>query len=61
MSIAMTPQQEKDFDEKGYVILEDFLTQGELDRLLSAVDEVKAKVRRVEGGAPTTPSPSAMR
>ena len=25
MAIAMTPQQEKDFDEKGYIILEDFL------------------------------------
>ena len=43
MSIAMTPQQEKDFDEKGYIILEDVLTQEELDRLLSAVDEVKAR------------------
>ena len=43
MSIAMTPQQEKDFDEKGYIILEDFLTQEEVDRLLSAIDEVKVR------------------
>ena len=55
MSIAMTQQQEKDFDEKGYIILEDFLDQQELDRLLSAVDEVKAKVRRAEGGDPNDP------
>ena len=55
MSIAMTQQQEKDFDEKGYIILEDFLTQEELDRLLSAIDEVKAKVRRADGGAPNDP------
>ena len=55
MSIAMTQQQEKDFDEKGYIILEDFLAQEELDRLLSAVDEVKAKVRRAEGGDPNDP------
>lgn len=55
MSIAMTQQQEKDFDEKGYIILEDFLTQEELARLLSAIDEVKAKVRRAEGGEPNDP------
>ena len=55
MSIAMTQQQEKDFDEKGYIILEDFLAQEELDRLLSAVDEVKAKVCRAEGGDPNDP------
>ena len=55
MAIAMTPQQEKDFDEKGYIILEDFLTQGELDRLLSAIDEVRDRVRRAEGGGPNDP------
>ena len=55
MSIAMTPQQEKDFDEKGYIILEDFLTQEELDRLLSAIDEVKVRVRQADGGAPNDP------
>ncbi len=55
MSIAMTPQQEKDFDEKGYIILEDFLTQEELDRLLSAIDEVKVRVRQAEGGGPNDP------
>ena len=55
MSIAMTPQQEKDFDEKGYIILEDFLTQEELDRLLSAINEVKIRVRHAEGGEPNDP------
>ena len=55
MSIAMTPQQEKDFDEKGYIILEDFLTQEELDRLLSAIDDVKVRVRRAEGSGPNDP------
>ena len=55
MSIAMTQQQEQDFEEKGYIILEDFLPQQELDRLLSAIDEVKAKVRRAEGGDPNDP------
>ena len=40
---------------KGYIILKDFLTQEELDRLLSAIDEVKVRVRRVEGGEPNDP------
>ena len=31
MSIAMTPQQRADFDEQGFIILEDFLTPAEVD------------------------------
>lgn len=52
MAIAMTPQQEKDFDEKGFIILEDFLTPEELDRLLNAVDEVAARVQKAQGHGP---------
>ena len=55
MSIAMTEQQERDFDEKGFIILEDFLRQEELERLLSAVDEVAARVRQTEGLGPDDP------
>jgi ectoine hydroxylase len=55
MSIAMTPQQEKDFEEMGYIILDSFLTQTELDLLLSAVDEVAAKVRTAKGIGPNEP------
>ncbi|MBT4138461.1 MAG: phytanoyl-CoA dioxygenase family protein, partial [Candidatus Latescibacteria bacterium] len=40
MSIGMTPQQKQDFEQDGFVILEDFLTSEELDRLLKAVDDV---------------------
>ena len=32
-----------------------FLAQEELNRLLSAVDEVKVEVRRAEGGDPNDP------
>ena len=49
MSIAMTPQQRAAFDEQGFIILEDFLTAAELERLLRAVDEVAERVRRREG------------
>ena len=49
MSIAMTAQQQHDFDEQGYVIFENFFTPEELDRLLAATDEVAAKVRQSKG------------
>lgn len=34
----MTENQRRDFDEKGYIILEDFLSPHEVDHLLHAVD-----------------------
>ena len=46
MSIAMTEQQVREFDEKGFIILDDFLNPHELNRLLDAVDEVGARIRR---------------
>ena len=49
MSIAMTQQQEKDFDEMGFIILDDFLSHDELTRLLSAVDEVAETLRESKG------------
>jgi len=49
MSIAMNEQQKRDFEEKGYIILENFFTQDELDRLLAATDEVAATVRQSKG------------
>ena len=55
MSIAMTPQQRADFDEQGFIILEDFLKPEEVDILLAAVDEVAERVRVVEGLGPNDP------
>ena len=55
MSIAMTPQQRADFDEQGFIILEDFLTPAEVDSLLAAVEEVAERVRVVEGLGPNDP------
>lgn len=54
-SIAMTAQQRKDFDEQGFVVLEDFFAQDELAGLLAAIDEVAARVQREQGLAPTDP------
>ncbi len=55
MSIAMTQQQGKDFEEMGYIVLDNFLTQEELDRLLAAVDEAGVKACRAEGIGPNGP------
>lgn len=55
MSIAMTVQQEKDFDENGFIILENFLTEDELERLLSAVDDVASRIQGAQGLNPDEP------
>ena len=55
MAIAMTPAQERDFEEKGFVVLDDFLDEPEVDRLLAAVDEVAARVRDSSGLGPEEP------
>ena len=55
MSIAMTQQQETDFEDRGFIVLEDFLTQEELERLLAAVDEVGARVRQATNLGPDDP------
>ena len=55
MSIAMNEQQKSDFEEKGYVILEDFFGQDELERLLAATEEVAARVRQSKGLRPSDP------
>ncbi len=55
MAIAMTPAQQRDFEEKGFVVLDDFLDEPEVDRLLAAVDEVAARVRDSSGLGPEEP------
>lgn len=55
MTIAMTPQQKCDFEEKGYIILEDFFGADELARLLDAIDEVADRVRQAKGLGPNDP------
>jgi ectoine hydroxylase-related dioxygenase (phytanoyl-CoA dioxygenase family) len=54
-AIAMTPEQRRDFDEKGFILIEDFFEPAELDRLLGAIDEVAARVREEKGIGPDDP------
>ena len=55
MALAMTTKQSKDFDEKGFVVLEEFLNQTEIDRLLQAIDEVGDRIRAEKGLGPDDP------
>ena len=55
MTLAMTTQQSKDFDEMGFVVLEEFFNQTEIDRLLQAIDEVGDRIRAEKGLGPDDP------
>ena len=55
MALAMTTQQSNDFDETGFVVLEEFLNQTEVDRLLQAIDEVGDRIRAEKGLGPDDP------
>ena len=55
MPLAMTPQQARDFDEKGFIVLEKFFDQTEIDRLLAAIDEVGDRIRAEKDLGPDDP------
>ncbi len=55
MSLAMTEQQRRDFDEQGYIVLEDFFTGAELQRLLDAIDEVAERIHKAKGQPSNAP------
>jgi ectoine hydroxylase len=46
---AMTEEQRRSFDEQGFILIESFFSQAELDRLLSAIDEVAARIQAEKG------------
>ena len=55
MPLSMTPRQAKDFDEQGFIVLEEFFDPSELDRLLQAIDEVGERIRAEKGLGPGDP------
>ena len=58
----MTEQQRRDFDEQGFILLENFFSPAEFERLLAAIDEVAARVQRRKGAyEPATRSRCATR
>lgn len=54
-AIAMTEQQRRDFDEQGFILIEDFFDPAELQRLLDAIDEIAARVQAAKGLRPDQP------
>jgi len=49
MTIAMSEQQKHEFEESGFIILENFLTPQELMRLSDAADEVVERIQHEKG------------
>ena len=49
MTISMSEQQKHEFEEAGFVILENFLTPQELMRLSDAADEVVERIQHEKG------------
>ena len=52
MPIAMTNQQRDELDEQGFTLLERVLTQPELERVSTAMDEVADQLRQERGLGP---------
>ena len=46
MTLVMTPQQRRAFDEDGFIILENLLTTEESHRISAAADEVVARIQK---------------
>src|SRR5437764_13186752 len=44
--LAMTDEQRLSFDERGFILIDNFFSQIEFDRLLAAIDDVAARVQR---------------
>ncbi len=47
--LAMSAEQRRSFDEQGFILIDNFFSQPEFDRLLGAIDEVSARVRAEKG------------
>ena len=54
-TLAMTPEQRRQFDEQGFILLDNFFSPSEFERLLAAIDEVAARVRQAKGLRPDQP------
>src|SRR5215471_7837606 len=54
-NLAMTDEQRRSFDERGFIAIENFFSESKLDRLLTAIDEVAARIRAEKGLAESDP------
>ncbi|MBV9546844.1 MAG: phytanoyl-CoA dioxygenase family protein [Chloroflexi bacterium] len=53
--LAMTDEQRRSFDEQGFIVIEDFFSDSEFNRLLNAMDEVAARIRAEKGVSESDP------
>jgi ectoine hydroxylase-related dioxygenase (phytanoyl-CoA dioxygenase family) len=53
--LAMTDEQRRSFDENGFIVIENFFTPTELQRLLAAIDEVAEQIRAEKGLSTSDP------
>ncbi|MBV9174708.1 MAG: phytanoyl-CoA dioxygenase family protein [Chloroflexi bacterium] len=53
--LAMTDEQRRSFDEQGFIVIEDFFSDSEFNRLLNAIDEVAARIRAEKGVSESDP------
>ncbi len=53
--MAITEEQQHQFDEDGFFLIEDALSRDQLQRLISATDEIDARYRSEQGIAPDEP------
>ena len=54
-NLAMTDEQRRSFDEQGFIVIENFFTDSEFNRLLKAIDEVAERIRVEKGLSKTDP------
>jgi len=48
-TLAMTEQQRRDFEQQGFILLENFFSPSEFDRLHAAIDEVAHRIQQAKG------------
>lgn len=48
-NLAMTTEQRRSFDEQGFILIENFFSDSEFERLLRAIDEVAVRIRAEKG------------
>ncbi len=47
--LTMTAEQRRSFDDQGFILIDNFFSQAEFERLLGAIDEVGDRVRAEKG------------
>ena len=52
LQYALTEAERREFDERGFLVLDDILSEGEMSALESACDKIDAEARAERGAGP---------